>query len=410
MSQPEAIWESRSLADWGVSAEPGFASGKHNSAGTGITHLRPMNIDRDGRLDFGTVKSVDPNVSTKRIEAGDILFNNTNSPELVGKTAVFEQSEPLAFSNHMTRLRVPAESVDPKFLAIRLHTLWRDGYFKQICSNHVNQASVSTKTLLEVVVAMPPLDVQQRIVETLEDHLSRLDKAVSELDVAEAELGSLRKSLFSRWFGGVNGEVTTLETVAEVQLGRQRSPQHHNGDRMRPYLRAANVKWHGLDLTDVASMNFSDKEMETYRLVSGDILVNEASGSASEVGKPVVFRGEIADCGFQNHLIRVRPRNRVTTEFLYYFLMGNALSGVYVAESQGIGINHLGKAKLAKWELTLPSLDAQAELVGLIEATLAALGGLEKHISEARRYSASLRRSLLQAAFSGQLTNEVPND
>ena len=114
--------------------------------------------------------------------------------------------------------------------------------------------------------------------------------------------------------------VMELDALADVQLGRQRSPKHHQGPNMRPYLRAANVTWQGLDLSDVSQMNFTDTEMTTYRLVSGDILVNEASGSASEVGKAVVFRGEVADCGFQNHLIRLRPQG-IDGSYLHHFLI-----------------------------------------------------------------------------------------
>lgn len=50
--------------------------------------------------------------------------------------------------------------------------------------------------------------------------------------------------------------LATIGDVADVQLGRQRSPQHHVGDHMRPYLRAANVTWKGIRLEDVKEMHF----------------------------------------------------------------------------------------------------------------------------------------------------------
>jgi len=79
-----------------------------------------------------------------------------------------------------------------------------------------------------------------------------------------------------------------LDEIADVRLGRQRSPKNHTGSRMRPYLRAANVTWSGLELSDVKEMNFTEAESETYELRPGDVLVAEASGSASEVGKPAI--------------------------------------------------------------------------------------------------------------------------
>ncbi len=97
-------------------------------------------------------------------------------------------------------------------------------------------------------------------------------------------------------------ETTPLEEIAEVRLGRQRSPDRAMGDHMRPYMRAANVTWNGISLHDVKEMDFTPKEFETYELRRGDILLAEASGSASEVGKPAIWKEDVPDCCFQNTL------------------------------------------------------------------------------------------------------------
>ena len=139
-------WGQVSLADISADVSPGFASGKHNSDGAGIPHLRPMNVDRDGQIDLSVVKSVAASDGIE-LKQGDVLFNNTNSAELIGKTAVVSRRESgFAFSNHMTRVR-PESGVDPVFVARQLHFLWMSGYMKHRCTNHVNQASISSKTL-----------------------------------------------------------------------------------------------------------------------------------------------------------------------------------------------------------------------------------------------------------------------
>src|SRR5438093_8266272 len=107
-----------------------------------------------------------------------------------------------------------------------------------------------------------------------------------------------------------------LNSIADVRLGRQRSPKRAFGPNMMPYLRAANVTWRGIDLADVKEMDFSPAEVDTYRLKAGDILLAEASGSPSEVGKPALYvEGADTHC-FQNTLIRVRPTSELTP-FLY---------------------------------------------------------------------------------------------
>lgn len=158
-----------------------------------------------------------------------------------------------------------------------------------------------------------------------------------------------------------------LESVADVRLGRQRSPQHHSGDQMRPYVRAANVGWDGWLLDDVKSMNFTDAEMAIYRLEPGDLLLGEASGSAREVGKPAIWDGQIGDCAFQNTLIRVRPHG-VDARYLLHYFKFVAGSGRFAERSRGVGIFHLGRQALADWPVPLPPLEEQRRIAAVLDA------------------------------------------
>lgn len=203
---PPSNWERVTLAEISADIRPGFASGKHNSDGTGVPHLRPMNVDRDGQIDLSVIKSVAESNAVE-LRAGDILFNNTNSAELVGKTAVVSRREAgFAFSNHMTRVR-PEAGIASAFLARQLHFLWMSGYMKHRCTNHVNQASISSKTLANTIpVLLPPSAEQTRIVEKLEELLSDIDAGVTELKAAQKKLKQYRLSLL---VAAVEGALTS---------------------------------------------------------------------------------------------------------------------------------------------------------------------------------------------------------
>jgi len=198
-------WDLVALSDISTDVSPGFASGKHNSDGSGIPHLRPMNIDRDGQIDLSVIKSVAESRGIQ-LEEGDVLFNNTNSAELIGKTAVVSARESgFAFSNHMTRVR-PEIGVNSVFIARQLHFLWMSGYMRHRCTNHVNQASISSKTLANTIpVFLPPTSEQTRIVEKLEELLSDLDAGVAELKAAQKKLLQYRQSLLK---AAVEGTLT----------------------------------------------------------------------------------------------------------------------------------------------------------------------------------------------------------
>ncbi len=167
---------------------------------------------------------------------------------------------------------------------------------------------------------------------------------------------------------------------------------------MRPYLRAANVTWSGLELSDVKEMNFTEAESETYELRPGDVLVAEASGSASEVGKPAIWRAEIEGCCFQNTLIRVRTQD-ASPEYLRYFLLLEARSGNIGNASPGVGIHHIGAGRLSEWPVPLPPLNEQRRIVAAIEEHLSRLDAADASLMTATARARHFRDALLENAF-----------
>ena len=193
-----------------------------------------------------------------------------------------------------------------------------------------------------------------------------------------------------------------MDEIADVQLGRQRSPQYHSGPRMRPYLRAANVTWGGINLDDVKEMNFDTSDFETYRLHPGDLLLNEASGSPNEVGKPAVWRDEIEDCCFQNTLLRLQARD-IDSDYLYWYSYMAAMTGRFGEASRGVNIRHLGKQGLARFPIAVAPRAEQQDIVIRLQEQFQQLSECETSIRQALERARALRRSILTKAFAGQL-------
>ena len=169
---------------------------------------------------------------------------------------------------------------------------------------------------------------------------------------------------------------------------------------MRPYLRAANVTWDGLDLSNVKEMNFTETESQIYELRPGDVVVAEASGSASEVGKPAIWRGEIDGCCFQNTLVRVRSHHALP-EFLRYFLLLEARSGRIGAGAPGVGIHHIGSTRLAAWSMAVPPLNEQRRIVAEIEEHLSRLDAADTSLDAAAARNGVLRDHAAAEAMRG---------
>lgn len=196
-------WVAAYVGEFCLSIHSGFACGQHSDSDIGIPHLRPMNISREGVLDFNVIKFVESSYDARRLREGDVLFNNTNSPELIGKTAyVNANGAEVAFSNHMTRLQFH-NGIAPKFAAYQLHYLWMARYFLHGCVKHVNQASISAGDLAtSIPFVAPPTNEQHRIVAKIEELLSELDKGIESLRTAQAQLKVYRQALLKHAFEG----------------------------------------------------------------------------------------------------------------------------------------------------------------------------------------------------------------
>jgi type I restriction enzyme S subunit len=193
--------------------------------------------------------------------------------------------------------------------------------------------------------------------------------------------------------------------VGDVRLGRQRSPKNRSAEFPTKYVRAANITWNGLDLSDVLDMDFRPSELASYRLQPGDVLLSEASGSAGEVGKPAIWNGELEDCCFQNTVIRFRPKV-VSSKFALVAFLHFARNSVFAGVSKGVGIHHLSADRFASMPFLLPPKDEQSRIVAKIEELFS---DLDAGVAALKRAKANLKRyraSVLKAAVEGKLTEE----
>jgi len=147
--------------------QSGFAAVKQDQAfdfSSGIPRLRPLNLNTNGEISLENTKFVPRSNLEKKdyCERDELLFNNTNSAELVGKSAVFELDQPCVCSNHMTRLRVN-DDVNAYYLEAILNLLRGVGYLGLLATKFNNQTGINSDTLKLLRVPVPPSDEQNRI-------------------------------------------------------------------------------------------------------------------------------------------------------------------------------------------------------------------------------------------------------
>ncbi len=198
-------WEEKELGEVSSEIKSGFACSKKNEVSDGVVHLRTHNIDIEGNLNFDKMTKIPEQLVDKsafRLEKGDILFNNTNSTELVGKTALVTKDFPHAFSNHLTRIRVDTKSVLPEWVVYVFNIYWRDKFFENICNRWVGQSGINQTILKNIKLSIPSIPEQKKIVAHL-DSISQKVQAVKELqNTTDNEFDTLEHSILSKAFSG----------------------------------------------------------------------------------------------------------------------------------------------------------------------------------------------------------------
>lgn len=191
-------WPIKKIGDLLTSASYG-TSEKSNESGE-FPVLRMNNLTRTGEIDLTDLKYMDMPIADHErylVKVGDVLFNRTNSADLVGKTAIFRHDMPMAYAGYLIRLRVNAEN-DPEYLAFFLNTQYSKRMLRAMCKSIIGMANINATEIQAMKIPKPPLDLQQKFAERI--RFIEQQKAVQRQQISE--LNTLFTSLQHRAFRG----------------------------------------------------------------------------------------------------------------------------------------------------------------------------------------------------------------
>lgn len=199
-----ATWEHATVADAGA-VELGRQ--RHPDWHTGPNmrpYLRVANVFED-RIDTADVKEMHWPGETFvrfRLQPGDVLLNEGQSPELLGRPAIYRGDPPeTAFTNSLLRFKA-SDNVMPEFALLVFRRHMRAGRFKRESRITTNIAHLSAARLKPIEFPLPPMRVQRSIVERAKERFDSIDRLRAEIDAAIAKQVQLRRSLLTAAFSG----------------------------------------------------------------------------------------------------------------------------------------------------------------------------------------------------------------
>jgi type I restriction enzyme, S subunit len=370
-------------------------------------YLRVANVFED-RIDLNDVKEMHFDAAEferYRLHPGDVLLNEGQSPEWLGRPALYSgQREELAFTNSLIRFQA-GPGVEPRWaLAVFRHHM-HSGRFTRESRITTNIAHLSIGRLQTVEFPVPPLDEQRRIVDLLEDHLSRLNAAGAYLAASKRRIVALKRSALDLHFGGADVPLSDLieDISAGKSFGAASAPA---ADGEWGIVKVSAMTWGEFNQLENKAVTDVSRVDPRFEIREGDLLVSRAN-TAEYVGSSVLVGPVRPKLLLSDKSLRVTPHATVETEWLWRALQAPSARKQVTDLATGTKDSMRNISQAALKQIRLPKADhgdqvAALKAFGEVEQATA---DLRQEIVAGEKRLGALRRSLLAAAFSGRLTS-----
>ena len=385
-------------------------SEKSSSVGK-IAVLRMGNITNVGTIDYSNLvySSNDEDIEQYSLEKNDLLFNRTNSSEWVGKTAIYKEEQPAIYAGYLIRIKPLLISPD------YLNTVMNSGYYRDWCydvkTDAVNQSNINAQKLSQLMIPIPPLKEQERIV-------AEMDKWISLIDIVKNGKGDLLtviKQAKSKILDlAIHGKLVPQDPNDDpaIELLKRINPDFTPCDNghytqlpdgwcvvtLKDLCENINGLWKGkkepfvnvgvirnANFTkdfklDYSNIEYIDVEQRTFakrHLENGDLIVEKSGGSDNNpVGRTILYEGKSGVFSFSNFTMALRTRNNdiVLSKFLYYYILAKYQKGdMRLMQTQTTGLRNLILDKFLSMPIHLPPLSEQKRIIDRIETIFTSL-------------------------------------
>ena len=355
-----------------------------------------------------------PPSENDRLTYGDVLLNTRNTPELVGKVAIWKNELSRAyFNSNLLRFNFKLEKSDPFFMNLIFNTEQVISEFRNIAKGTTSVAAIYPQDMLKVKIIIPPLQEQQRIAEALSD----VDGMISSLEKLIAKYKSIKTACLQRMFPQ-NGE-----TVPRMRLPGFTGAweQRKLGEVIRLNGR---IGFRGYTEKDIVSKddggvltfsptNIVDNKLTTnckntyitrfkydespeIKIHNGDILFVK---TGSTLGKSALVTGLSEDATLNPQVVVMRTNN-LNVEFLAAMLVTNAIISQVNSAKIGGAVPTLTETRIKDFDVAIPVSEAEKEQIGQFFSQLGHLITLHQRKLEKIQ---KIKQGMMQQLLTGKI-------
>lgn len=307
--------------------------------------------------------------------------------------------EDAAISPMYTTFKVDESRVSPDFLVRYLKSENALAQYSILGKGSAERRrSISFKSLQELIVPLPPLDEQRRVASIL-DIANNEFRALEQLS---RELKALERSIIEQILTKESTDFIPLSEIAEIQSGITKGRKLRPGSitSPAPYMAVSNVQDGYLNLNAISEIEVTESERKKFGLQFGDILLTEG-GDPDKLGRGAIWREQVDNCIYQNHIFRVRVTNPDFDPEVVMAIASSSASKKYFLRSakQTTGIASINKTQLSRLPIPILSCESRNQIALIRKEVVRAA----RAVSSKSTLSMGLYHSLTTRAFAGEL-------
>ena len=382
----------------------------------GIPFVNAGHLEQ-GRIDIERMSHISPqhfeSLRGGKFRKGDILFCLRGS---LGKCAIVREDLIGAIASSLVIVRA-SEKVNRDFLFYFLNSPIALAEMK-IYDNGTAQPNLASKDLARFKIALPPIAEQIKIVEILEEQISRLDAALASVRSVRDKAVRFRRSLLHAAFtGALTGHDSSLGTLpidwtllkiadfASVKGGKRlpKGTQWSDVETNHPYIRATDIKNGKINEDNLVYVPEKTwPAISRYIVATNDVIIT----IAGTIGSVAVVPETLNEANLTENAAKICHLQNVLPRFLLLYLMSpetqTVISGLSTSTTQA----KLALFRIESIEVPTPSLSEQQKIVEIVDTQISILDQSLSLVDAVERRASALRRSLLHSAFTGELTKE----
>ena len=370
--------------------------------------IRNTNFTADGRIDLSDVAVLEVearHLAKRRLQKNDIIIEKSGGgpKQPVGRVVLFDIDDGIySFSNFTSAIRVEdRNALDPVYLHRVLYYWYISGRTEPLQRRSTGIRNLNFDAYKDLVVPLPPLEEQKRIVAVLDQAFAALDRARANAEANLADAGNMFACFLELKLDENSGvwPAYPMKNLGRIQTGGtpKASDKDSYGDYI-PFIKPGDFNPDGTLETNNAGL--SETGAQRARIVpSGSALMVCIGATIGKAGFSEV------DVACNQQINSITPKPGVSGEFLYYQFLSPSFQKEVWRRSGQATLPIINKSKWSEIAVRVPeSEEAQTHIIESLREMRRHTEMLMAGYAEKLKSIADLRQSLLQQAFSGRLT------